>query len=104
MAHFAKIVNGFVENVLVVANGDCAGGDFPGSEKAGQDFLKSLGLDGDWKQTSYSGSFRFNYAGAGYAFDPSKGTDGAFIPPKPSETAVLDEETCLWVEVVEPSA
>jgi len=41
-------------------------------------------------------AFRFNYAGIGYTVDPDKGTDGAFIPPKPFESWVLDEGTCLW--------
>ena len=45
--------------------------------------------------------FRFNYAGIGWTYDETR---DAFIPPKPSETATLDEETCLWVEIVEPSA
>ena len=40
--------------------------------------------------------FRKNYAGIGFTFDPDKGTDGAFIPPKPFESWVLDEDTCLW--------
>ncbi len=40
--------------------------------------------------------FRYNYAGVGYTFDSSKGTDGAFIPPKPYPSWVLDEDTCLW--------
>jgi len=43
-----------------------------------------------------SKAFRFNYAGIGYTFDPDKGTDGAFIPPKPYDSWVLDEDTCLW--------
>ena len=44
-----------------------------------------------------SKALRFNYAGIGFTFDPDKGTDGAFIPPKPFESWVLDEGTCLWV-------
>jgi len=44
--------------------------------------------------------FRFNYAGIGYTFDPDKGTDGAFIPPQPYPSWVLDEGTCLWVAPV----
>jgi len=44
--------------------------------------------------------FRFNYAGIGFTFDPAKGTDGAFIPPKPFESWVFDEDTCLWVAPV----
>ena len=45
-------------------------------------------------------ALRFNYAGIGFTFDPDKGTDGAFIPAKPFESWVLDEETCLWVAPV----
>jgi len=45
-------------------------------------------------------ALRFNYAGIGYTFDPDKGTDGAFIPAKPFESWVLDEDTCLWVAPV----
>ena len=45
-------------------------------------------------------ALRFNYAGIGYTFDPDKGTDGAFIPPKPYDSWVLDEDTCLWVAPV----
>ena len=41
-------------------------------------------------------ALRFNYAGIGFTFDPDKGTDGAFIPPKPFESWVLNEDTCLW--------
>lgn len=39
--------------------------------------------------------FRKNYAGLGYTYDASK---DAFIPPKPHESWVLNEETCLWEE------
>ena len=45
-------------------------------------------------------ALRFNYAGIGFTFDPDRGTDGAFIPPKPFESWVLDEDTCLWVAPV----
>ena len=44
-----------------------------------------------------SKALRFNFAGIGFTFDPDKGTDGAFIPPKPYPSWVLDEGTCLWV-------
>ena len=40
--------------------------------------------------------FRYNYAGIGFTFDPDFGTDGAFIPPSPYPSWVLDPETCLW--------
>ena len=54
MAHFAQIENGIVTQVIVVANELCAGGNFPESEPAGQAFIASLGIAGEWKQTSYN--------------------------------------------------
>jgi hypothetical protein len=71
MAHFAQVSDGVVRNVIVVSNGDCGGGDFPASESIGQAFIASLGLAGEWKQTSYSGSFRSKYAGIGDLYDPA---------------------------------
>jgi len=76
MAHFAKIKNNTVVEVIVVHNNDCDGGNFPESEPAGQAFIASIGFDGEWKQTSYSGSFRSKFAGIG---DTWNGTD--FIEP-----------------------
>lgn len=69
MAHFAQVDNGIVERVIVVSNDDCAGGNFPDSEPIGQAFIASLGLTGEWKQTSYSASFRAKYAGIGDRYD-----------------------------------
>ena len=72
MAHFAKIDNGIVSQVIVVSNADCAGGDFPTSEAAGQAFIASIGLAGEWKQTSYNGNFRGKYAGIGDVWNGSQ--------------------------------
>jgi hypothetical protein len=69
MAHFARINDNTVQQVIVVSNDDCGGGDFPASEPIGQAFIASLGLAGEWKQTSYSGSFRTKYAGIGDIYD-----------------------------------
>ena len=69
MAHFAKVENGKVAQVIVVANTDCGNLEFPASEPVGQAFIASLGLAGEWKQTSYSGSFRGLYAGSGFTYD-----------------------------------
>jgi hypothetical protein len=80
MAHFAKIENNIVQQVIVVANEDCGGGEFPASEPIGQAFLASLGLEGEWRQTSYNGNFRGKYAGVGYTFD---GTN--FVSPPITE-------------------
>jgi hypothetical protein len=45
------------------------------------------------KRTSYNNNYRKNYAGIGYRYDE---TLDAFIPPKPYDSWLLDEETCLW--------
>jgi hypothetical protein len=85
MAHFAEINNNIVSRVLVVDNSE---------EHRGQDFLANdLGLGGTWIQTSYSGSFRKNFAGIGYTYDLSR---DAFIAPKPYPSWVLNETTCRW--------
>ena len=69
MAHFAKIENGRVSQVIVVANSDCDDLPFPESEPVGQAYIASLGLEGEWLQTSYSGSFRGSFAGINFVFD-----------------------------------
>ena len=69
MAHFAEIENGTVKNVIVVSNDDCGGGDFPESEPVGKAFIASLGISGDWLQTSYNSNFRGTYAGIGWTYD-----------------------------------
>jgi hypothetical protein len=81
MAHFAKVENDVVVEVVVIGNEDCDNLPFPDSEPIGQAFIASLGLQGTWLQTSYSGSFRVIYAGIGYTFDPTVGDYGAFIEP-----------------------
>ena len=81
MAHFAKIENDLVTQVIVVSNDDCGGGDFPESEPIGQAFIASLGIEGEWLQTSYHANFRNRYASAGWSFDPDLGEYGEFVPP-----------------------
>jgi len=71
MAHFAEVDEyQIVRNVIVVNNSDCGGGDYPDSEPIGQAFIASIGIDGDWLQTSYNGNFRGTYAGQGMTYDP----------------------------------
>jgi len=77
MAHFAKIENGIVLQVIVVNNETLGDLEFPESEAVGQDFVASLGLDGTWKQTSYNAKFRGKYAAVG-----DKWTGQNFITPK----------------------
>ena len=92
MAHFAKIENNVVTQVIVVDNKDCADASGVEKEYIGAAFCERL-LGGIWKQTSYNGSIRKNYAGVGYAFDAER---DAFIPPKPYPSWLLNEDTCLW--------
>ena len=89
MAHFAKVVDGKVTQVIV----------------AEPEFFETF-VDtspGEWIQTSYNTRggehtlggtpLRKNYAGIGFTYDRTR---DAFIPPQPYPSWVLDEDTCLW--------
>ena len=78
MAHFAKIENGIVTQVIVVNNEDCGGGEYPESNAIGQEFIASIGLEGHYEQTSYNNNFRGLYAGIGYTFDAE---NDVFVAP-----------------------
>lgn len=103
MGHFAKVVNGVVEQVIV----------------AEPEFFDTFvdNSPGEWVQTSYntrggvhyqpdsnqpsadqSKALRKNYAGIGYTYDATR---DAFIPPKPYPSWLFDEEKCLWFEPVQ---
>lgn len=84
MAHFAEIIKGIVQRVIV----------------AEQDFIDSI--PGQWVQTSYNTRagqhpegrpLRKNYAGIGDVYDEAR---DAFYAPQPYPSWVLDEDTCLW--------
>jgi hypothetical protein len=92
MAHFAKIENGIVTQVIVIGNEDTASADGIEKEYIGAAFCERL-FGGEWKQTSYNGRIRKNYASVGYAYDVSR---DAFIPPQPYPSWTMSEETCLW--------
>ena len=85
MAHFAKVENGIVQQVIVVADSDCGGETFPASEPVGQAFLASLGLTGEWKQTSYNANFRNKFAGIGDFYDPVADEFVAPVVEEPAE-------------------
>ena len=95
MAHFCKLgVGNIVEAVHVVKNEVITDNTGNEQEQLGVDFLNNLyGTRDVWKQTSYNGNFRKNYAGKGYTYDQER---DAFIPPKPFNSWTLNEETCLW--------
>jgi len=92
MAHFAKLENNVVKQVIVVSNQDILDEKGQESEEVGIAFCSNL-LGGTWKQTSYNGKIRKNYAGVGYTYD--EGRD-AFIPAKPFASWLLDEGTAQW--------
>ena len=88
MAHFAKVVDGTVTQVIV----------------AEPEFFNTFvdSSPGAWIQTSYNTHggqhpegrpLRKNYAGIGYSYDSGR---DAFIPPKPFASWTLNDTTCLW--------
>lgn len=89
MSHWAEIdENNIVLRVTVGDNNDPAG------DEGYQWLIDNLG--GNWVKTSYNAAtngFRKNYAGNDYTYDQSR---DAFIPPKPYDSWILDEETCQW--------
>ena len=89
MAHFAKLgVGNIIEEVIVVSN------DIAITEQAGSDFINKLYNTRDvWKQTSYNNNIRKNFAGIGFQYDQTR---DAFIPPKPFNSWILNEDTCFW--------
>jgi len=95
MAHFAKLGSGnIVEQVVVVNNEVITDNDGNEQEQLGIDFLNNLyGTNDVWKQTSYNGNIRKNYAGIGFLYDENR---DAFMEPQPFDSWTLDEETCRW--------
>ena len=101
MAHFAQLdENNVVQQVIVIANEDCGGGEFPSSEVPGQAFISGLGLEGTWKQTSYNNNFRKHYAGIGYTYDE---VNDVFIAPRPFASWTLDENFDWQAPVAMPT-
>jgi hypothetical protein len=93
MAHFAQLdENNVVTQVIVVGNKDCSDANGVEKESIGIAFCERL-FGGNWKQTSYNGNIRKNYAGIGYTYDAAR---DAFIPPQPGAEWTLDEDTCQW--------
>jgi hypothetical protein len=83
MAHFAKLNNNIVTEVIVAEQ------NFINSGAVGDSFL--------WVQTSYNNNFRKNLAGVGGTYDKTR---DAFIPPKPYPSWILVEDTCQWTAPV----
>ncbi len=95
MAYFAKLGTGnIIEKVISINNSVITDSNGIEQEQLGVDFINKLYNTRDvWKQTSYNNNFRKNYAGIGYQYDQQR---DAFIPPKPFNSWILNEDTCLW--------
>jgi hypothetical protein len=94
MAHFAKLnESNQVISVEVISNEVITDSEGSEQEQLGIDFLTQLNGGGWYKQTSYNGTFRKNYAGVGYTYDSTR---DAFIEPQPYNSWTLNEDTCLW--------
>ena len=94
MAHFAKLgIDNIVLEILVINNVDTMTPQGEEREEIGVEFLRKLTGHETWKQTSYSRSFRKNYAAIGFTYDSTR---DAFISPKPYPSWSLDEDTCRW--------
>jgi hypothetical protein len=93
MAHFAELnENNEVLRVVVIANPELLDENGDEQESLGVTFCNQL-FGGTWKQTSYNGNIRKNFAGAGFTYDVDR---DAFIAPKPYASWVLNETTCIW--------
>jgi hypothetical protein len=93
MAHFAKLdENNVVTQVIVVANSDTADAFGVEKEHIGAAFCERL-FGGTWKQTSYNGNKRKNYAGIGFTY---REDIDAFVPPQPYASWTLNETTARW--------
>jgi hypothetical protein len=111
MAHFAKIENGKVTEVIVVSNNELLV-DGIEVESKGAEFCQSL-FGGTWVQTSYNGNIRKQYAGIGFTYDADAdqfvapqpyaswsldcNNDRQAPTPKPEGSFTWDEETLAWV-------
>jgi hypothetical protein len=95
MAHFARINNNNVIDVIVINNQVLVDSNGNESESKGIEFCKQLyGQDTNWIQTSYNSQFRGIYAGIGFTYDPIK---DVFVPPKPHESWSLDSDGFTWI-------
>ena len=95
MAHFAKLGTGnIIEQVISINNAVITDANGIEQEQLGVDFINKLYNTRDvWKQTSYNNNIRKNFAGIGYQYDQTR---DAFIAPKPFNSWILNEDTCIW--------
>jgi len=103
MAHFAQLDgNNVVTQVIVVGNDDTSDSNGVEVESIGVAFCqKLLGAETNWKQTSYNGNMRGNYAGIGYTYMTNVATLGVgstdiFISQQPYASWTIDTTAAQW--------
>ena len=103
MAHFAQLdENNVVTQVIVVGNSDTADVNGVESENIGVAFCQSLlGAETNWKQTSYNGNMRGNYAGIGMKYMSGVATLGVgstdvFVPQQPHASWTISTTEARW--------
>ena len=103
MAHFAQLDdNNVVTQVIVVSNDDTSDSNGTETESIGVAFCqKLLGADTNWKQTSYNGNMRGNYAGIGYTYMENVATLGVgstdvFISQQPYASWTISTSAAQW--------
>jgi hypothetical protein len=102
VAHFAELdANNAVLRVIVVSNADTSDSDGNESESIGVAFCQSLfGANNIWKQTSYNGKIRKNYAGIGYTY---REDIDAFVAPQPYPSWTLNADAKWQAPVPYPN-
>ena len=111
MAHFAQLDdNNVVTQVIVVSNDDTSDSNGVEVESIGVAFCqKLLGASTNWKQTSYNGNMRGNYAGIGYTYMSNVATLGVgstdiFISPQPYASWSISTTAAQWEPPANPGA
>ena len=96
MAHFAELdKDNKVIRVIVVHNNEIIDQNEQEQEELGIKFCQStFGPDTNWKQTSYNGNFRKNFALSGYIYDSQK--DAFYSLEAPAPDMEFDPDTCKW--------
>ena len=109
MAHFAQLDgDNIVTQVIVVSNDDTSDSGGVETESIGVAFCqKLLGASTNWKQTSYNGNMRGNYAGIGYTYMSNVATLGVgstdiFISPQPYASWTVGVGTATWYPPTNP--
>jgi hypothetical protein len=110
MAHFAQLdENNVVTQVIVVSNDDTSDSNGTETESIGVAFCqKLLGADTNWKQTSYNGNMRGNYAGIGYTYMENVATLGVgstdiFISQQPHASWTISTAAQWEAPITQPT-